>query len=149
MNQADAALVASTSIAGGVELEGSGMVSLTGMDEFVRELINDNISTAFDGEVPVNASGCYHVCFGMGATFDRDNPTMINSVSWSFGGGEGGEIGVDAATAQTWLAYGSNSPSGGYVIRNKSPLNLKEMFGEAWKDFRHDFEKYYKEWKSL
>ena len=115
------------------------MVSLTGMDESVTQLINDNVSTAFDGEIPVNVSYCDAVCGGIGGTIDVGNPNILSSVSYSFGGGYGIEAGVDLATATDWGVYGSDPFGDSNIVINKSPRDIPEMFSEAWNDLKRDF----------
>ncbi len=140
MNEFDAALTVSTSITVGLEGQAAVLPSLTGMDQSIDELITDNVSTVFDGEVPINVSICDGWCVGAGATVDVGNPDVINSVTWSLGGGAGAEAGVDLVTATEWLAYGSADTTDGHVVLNGSALNPIELFNEAWNDLKHDWE---------
>jgi len=134
-NQFEFAVVVSTSGTFGAEVEGSGVISLTGTNDTVSELINDNVSTVLDGEVPVNVSVCWEVCLGGSATFEPGKPEseQVNSVSWSGGLGYGGELGVDLVTVTDWIVYGTNNATNPYVTVNKPP-DVGEMFREAYSD---------------
>jgi len=140
----EGALLLSSAFTFGVEGEVGGMVTVSGTNDSVQELMNNNVSTPYDGSANYDASICLDICGGMGVTVDAYDPDGISAVEYAvFGVGEGVEAGMDIATASTWIAY---QDSNGNITWNPNPLDVGELFDEAWNDLQNDAERYFQEY---
>ena len=76
----------------GLSAEGAGLISITGSNGKVADQVG--ITTILHDGISGNASGCFEVCVGMGATYDLEQDEL-SSITWSLGLGVGADLSVD------------------------------------------------------